>query len=417
MTDFRTLTVVVDVKRGAESSLRTLVDGFGDTIQNDDAVIRFGRSETIHFARWVLIDPPANEPSVPSRLVFSCNHDGPQDAQLKQIIGLASAALDAIYAMCEEYPAPGARNDESRLQYLRTHAAPVNSIFIGAPDRTLLQIRDEARLREGIESFLDSHDFTGRPARDVVKAIRDFVFNESALSWAREPAPPRAVTLPQLILFCIIALPLVPVVLIWLLILRICYERVEKPSNLLPSRLDPALLKILERREDIYVQNQFSQLMDIKAGQFRLLTLRAVLWTANFMGHNLFKNGTINSIPSIHFYSWRIMDGGKRLLFLSNFDGSWQNYLGDFIDKAAFGLNGVLSNCAGFPVTWFLFLKGVTDVEHYKAWARNANIPTQAWYTAYPTLDVKNINMNSTIRLGLLKDMDEQAAADWLRLF
>ena len=74
-----------------------------------------------------------------------------------------------------------------------------------------------------------------------------------------------------------------------------------------------------------------------------------------------------------------------------------------------------MSNCTGFPRTRFLFFKGVRDVDHYKAWARNANVPTQAWYTAYPELNVKNVNTNSKIRIGLRQPMTEAQAAEWLR--
>ena len=400
---------------GLRQPLSDLLDRYGDSIQNDTA-FHFDSSDTIHFARWVLVDPPNSDLQVATRLVFSCNHDGPHKALLEQVARLDHRALDSIYSHCVGYPHESERTEQSRAAYLRANAIKVNAIFIGAPDRTLVQIRDEARLREAIEAFLNTKDFTGKRPTEVLEAIRTNVFTDPALEWATRPAPLRAKTQLKLLLFALAILWLLPALAVWLIILRLCFERVEEPLDLMPSGLKPSLLKTLERREDIYVQNQFSQLMDVKPGTFRLLTLKGVLWTSNFLGRNLFKNGTINSIPSIHFYSWILLDGGKRLLFLSNFDGSWESYLGDFIDKAAPGLNGVLSNCAGFPVTSFLFFKGVTDVEHYKAWARNANIATQVWYTGYPTLNVKNVNMNSKIRLGLLQTMDDLKAADWLRL-
>jgi len=416
MTDFRTFTVIVYVKQGSEQTLRELLDRYGDVIQEADSAFRFSSSDTIHFARWVLVDPLISGSQAGTRLVFSCHYDGPSEALLEQVVRRDPRALDSIYSHCVGYPLESERTERTRAAYLGANAVKVNAIFIGAPDRTLVQIREEARLREAIEAFLNTRDFSGKRPTEVLEAIRSSVFSDPALESVTRPAPPRAKTLLNVSLFGLAILFLLPALAVWLFILRVCFERVEKPLNLMPSGLNPSLVKVLERREDIYVQNQFSQLMDVKPGRFRLLTLKGVLWSSNFLGRNLFKNGTINSIPSIHFYSWILLDGGKRLLFLSNFDGSWASYLGDFIDKAAFGLNAVLSNCAGFPVTWFLFFKGVTDVEHYKAWARNANIATQAWYTGYPTLNVKNVNMNSKIRLGLLQTMDDPKAADWLRL-
>ena len=40
----------------------------------------------------------------------------------------------------------------------------------------------------------------------------------------------------------------------------------------------------------------------------------------------------------------------------SNFDGTWERYLEDFIELAYPGLNGIWSNTVGFPKTRDLFL-------------------------------------------------------------
>jgi hypothetical protein len=416
MTTFRTTTVIVNVKKNSEDSLRRLLDEYGDVIQNRDAPIAFAHSDTIHFARWVLVDPPKNRPEGLGQLVF-CGHfdDIPRENQLQEVVRIARAALDRIYSQCEGYPDELNRTDDSRQRYLEVHSVGANAIFIGAPERTQKQIRDEGVLRDGIENLLNDRDFSNCSALDVVKAIRDFVANDPLLKWAMLPAPPRRRTLLQLTAFVIGVVLLSPLIAVWLFVLRLFFERTDKPLDLMPSGLPPELLRSLERREDFYVQNQFSQLMDVKPGLFRSITLKMVLWATNFLSRNFFTNGEISHIPSIHFASWTIIDDGRRLLFQSNFDGSWDSYLGDFIDKAAFGLNAFLSNCSGFPKTHFLFFKGVNDVEHYKAWARYANIPTQVWYTAYPNLNVKNINANSKIRLGLLHGMDEAQARKWLR--
>lgn len=417
MTTFRTLTVLVDVKKGCEESLNQLLVSYGDIVQEGDPTLSFNLSETIHFARWVLVDPPVGQPQKTVRLAFCCHFDDiPQEERINEVVRLGRTALDQIYSLCEGYPNLGDVTDNGRQRYLMEHLIEANAIFVGAPDRTLNQIRDEAKLRNGIEQYLNTHDFSGKRPLEVVTAIQEFVSGEQALSWSISPAPPRRRTILKLALFAILALFSLPLFAVWLLILRFRYESTDQPLNLMPSGIDPRLLQRLERIEDILLQNQFSQLMEIKPGRFRLLTLKMVLWTTNFLSRNFFTKGQISQIPSIHFASWTIIDNGTRLLFQSNFDGSWDSYLGDFIDKAAFGLNAFLSNCTGFPKTHFLFFKGVSDVEHYKAWARNVNIPTQVWYTAYPMLNVKNVNFNSQIRLGLRENMTEADARQWLQL-
>ena len=39
------------------------------------------------------------------------------------------------------------------------------------------------------------------------------------------------------------------------------------------------------------------------------------------------------------------------MFFSSNYDGSLESYMNDFIDKAAWGLNAIFSNGDGFPRT------------------------------------------------------------------
>jgi hypothetical protein len=416
MTNHRTLTVIADVRPGREAALRQLVESYGDSVQDPASPLGFGRCPSLHFARWVLLNPPRGRPGAPTRLLFCASFDDiPEAERAREVVRAAAGPLDEIYAHCEKYPAHTDRTDAARERYLTDHAIRANAIFVGAPDRTLRQIRDEAMLRDGIQGFLNGRDFAGRSARDVAAEVRDFVSREPKLQWALTPPPPRRRTLPHMILFGAGILVSVPWILVWLLVLRLFYERTDRPTDLMPSGLDPDLLRRLERIEDLYPQNQFSQLMDVKPGRFRQLTLRMVLWATDFLSRNFFTEGQIGRIPTIHFASWTLIDGDTRLLFQSNFDGSWDSYLGDFIDKAAMGLNAFLSNCVGFPRTWFLFFKGVKDVEHYKAWARNANIPTQAWYTAYPDLSVKNVNANSRIRRGLQRPMTESEAAEWIR--
>jgi len=108
-----------------------------------------------------------------------------------------------------------------------------------------------------------------------------------------------------------------------------------------------------------------------------------------------------------------MIDGGRRLLFLSNFDGSWENYLDDFIDKAHGGLTAVWSNTGGFPRSYLLIGGGAKDGPRFKAYARDSMSVTNAWYSAYPTLTVQGIDRNSSIREGL--PAGKSAPETWLQ--
>ena len=122
-------------------------------------------------------------------------------------------------------------------------------------------------------------------------------------------------------------------------------------------------------------------------------------------------------IPTIHFAHWIMLDKGDHMLFTSNFDGSWQQYIGDFIDKSGWGLTAIWSNAVGFPRAYFLFAGGAYKEQEFLAWSRYYQIPTQFWYSAYPDLSIKNKINSSKIRDGLFKKMNEKQASKYLQKF
>src|SRR4029453_13938250 len=127
-------------------------------------------------------------------------------------------------------------------------------------------------------------------------------------------------------------------------------------------------------------------------------TVTFAFWLiAQFVGR-FYRAGFLGSIGSIHFARWSMVPRNGDLLFLSNYGGSWESYLEDFITKAHTGLTGVWSNTVGFPRTSNLFQDGATDGERFKRWARRQQIPTGFWYSAYPALTTANIRANAIIR-------------------
>src|SRR5262249_30863844 len=124
--------------------------------------------------------------------------------------------------------------------------------------------------------------------------------------------------------------------------------------------------------------------------------------------------GDLGGITSIHYARWMILDD-RRLLFFSNFDGSWESYLGEFVDQASSGLTSVWSNTVGFPPARWLLGAGARDEERFKNWTRTHQIETQVWYSAYPKLSVQNINDNTKLRRGLANRPSDDELAAWRR--
>ncbi len=200
-------------------------------------------------------------------------------------------------------------------------------------------------------------------------------------------------------------------VIVFIVILRFKETRDQQIDILYDPNVET---KSMKHDEDQIVQNQLTHLVELKPGWFRLFSLKLVLFLVETAAIYYYNKGKLGRIPTIHFARWIIIDGGKRLLFFSNYDGSWENYLGDFIDKASVGLTGVWSNTIEFPKSKLLFGKGATDEQRFKSWTRKYQIPTQVWYSAHKHLTVENINNNSAIIKGLNENLKGKELTEWL---
>ena len=104
------------------------------------------------------------------------------------------------------------------------------------------------------------------------------------------------------------------------------------------------------------------------------------------------------------------------MLFLSNYDGSHQAYMDDFINKVGWGLNIVFSNGLGYPRTRWMIKDGAKNELRFKDTNRRHQIPTQVWYKAYPGLTAFDLARNTRIREGLRRQrMSDDAIRAWLR--
>ena len=450
MSEQFALTVIVTIRPEGVDSLRTLLgERIGGTEGEPGCPIDFRKLTVAHFLRWVILDKShAKGHATPSQLVLSTNHDGPLDAHLRELVDVGGATIEEIYSHCE-----GRRPGQDLATYLKEHRVEFAAFYRGTQGRSVCQIRKEQELREGIQLFLDggAKANAGETDGDVRRRVQDFVRDTPTLAWAQQPGAALPKSRLGLLVAAAVALlvaAIVAVVLMgsklrpWLLpatspawlgtsicwlvavvavfwpllLLIVCLvivfirERHEPGEKI---RINQAHIKKFVIREDQIVQNQLSHLVEIKPGWVRFITLRVVLWAINLLGRCVFTRGSLGGIPTIHFARWVIIDRRGRLLFFSNFDGSWENYLGDFIDKAAQGLTAVWSNTKGCPRAKFLVLEGARDEQRFKSWARDRQIVTQVWYSAYRDLTVVNINNNTAIRNGLFANLDPEAERVW----
>jgi hypothetical protein len=440
------LTISVAIRPGMVEQLRSSLADIESDVESN-SLIPFLQCETLHFARFVVLDEAAdvNGRVVPACLIFSTNFDEPQEDHLQELVAVGLEGLNHVFQYCEGYPDEGSRSRDAIVSFLKRHDIGYDTLYVGTRGRTVREIRREAILRNRIQEYLDGITWatglqSARP-QEVRLQIQEFVRSQPDLRWSvSEEAPrvrarwPRRRDVMSLILTlgvivgigiagALVASALgtywwIGVILAFVLAaagVAITLRLKEKRDIQYPPDTDFDHVRKLAVKEDRIVQNQMSSVTNIKAGSFRTLILKTVLRVIDLAGRYVFTRGHLGSIPSIHFARWVVIDNGRRLLFFSNFDGSWENYLGDFIDKAATGLTAVWSNTHGYPRTRWLIYDGATDEQRFKAYARNSQILTDVWYSAYKTLSVQNVNNNSAIRRGLFGEQTEEETARWLQ--
>jgi len=179
--------------------------------------------------------------------------------------------------------------------------------------------------------------------------------------------------------------------------------------------LDEAALRAMVRNEDYVAQNHMISIVHIKSGILRMILAQLILLGLSLVLRCFNRSGYLASMRTIHFAHWAVLDNGGRLMFHSNFDGSWESYLDDFIEKAHAGLTLAWTHGVGFPPTRLLFMGGATEGRKFKAWARHSMSPSQFWFSAYKEYSVNQIERQARLADGLRRaKLNEQEAQAWL---
>ncbi|GEO09751.1 hypothetical protein [Segetibacter aerophilus] len=438
------LAIITPVDPAKLERLRNLLDGIQNPDIEKNSLVPFPSIKSIHFVRFVLIE--CDTEKYPIQLALSFDFDGQKRSFLSEFLKEAKDGLNEIYKCCIGY-------NGDLQQYWNHYLVKVNAFYNGHRGIGAEQVRQEEKLRRAITNYVDAAYLNGtinsQSAKEIKERIAAFIADDASFKWAvidKSLSPVQKLIFQQKSLVASMAGLIVILILLGFSFTKIfkflripptlgylglfaCLAAVvfavKRKLNKLEKEdvvdtVTPTTrhVKVLMQAENFQVQNQLTHLVEIKPGVFRLLLLKFVLATINFAAKTVFNKGELGTIPSIHFARWMIIDNNRRLLFFSNFDGSWENYLGDFVDKAAIGLTAVWSNTKGFPKTRNLINEGASDEQTFKEWARRLQISTQVWYSAYKTLSVENINNNSLIRSGLFREMDESSSQAWLdRIF
>jgi hypothetical protein len=217
---------------------------------------------------------------------------------------------------------------------------------------------------------------------------------------------------PLFILFPLLIVPVLLAAGVFSLLLRY-YEKSE------PEIIHrPEVAKILELAalEDHDVTNQYTALGSVKPNWFRRALFPVLLWLIDYFARHVYGRGHLGRIRTIHFARWVFLDGKKRMIFASNYDGSHEAYMDDFINKAGWGLNLAFNCGLGYPRTRWIIKDGIDDEMKFKYTQRRHQMPTESWYRAYPGLTVYDLERNARVRAGFERPtMTDEEVRAWLR--
>jgi hypothetical protein len=432
MTPQSSFMVLAAIRPEREAELRELLDSMNDApgrVNANNALIPFAEFSMIHVARLIVLKdnslddikvyglPPRD---FPLYLAFLGNIDGEQDAFYEELARRASNGLRALFSCCEGFTA-----ETQLVEWMKSHSRSSVAGYTNWLGRTVARVREEANLHDTIDRFLQSNAraFASLQAQEVHAAVRAFISDEISagrLKLSAEAPTPMGWQLRNLLHkfgLPLLALLFLPILIPVGLILAVRLRRLEKTDPELCFRVDQEYSDALARLEDHDVTNQFTAMGSLKPGTVRLWTATTILRTIDYAARHIFNRGRLARIRTIHFARWVFLDDKKRMVFFSDYDGSFESYMDDFINKSGFGLNVVFSNGIGYPRTNWLIFDGCADELKYKEFLRRHTLPTQVWYKAYPGLTAVDLERNTRIRRGVeSSNLNNAEARIWVGL-
>lgn len=363
------------------------------------------------------------------------------------------------------------------IDYLLRHASQADGGFVGARDRTVWQIQREdalfRRTRQQLGQILASPDGMADRAQ-LASQLRQWAWSQADLAWARQPAPTsfwregqagRTLFWVGLIGLAVLGLVLAVIAActlwrgwqegagLWgaawplralaaaqiaaaiylLLVAGLLYliapllippwgrarhrpTAATSHTALAPLQVHPTIEQCeahLARRVGHMISLTELRRPWLHRPQL-WLRLRIIAW----LGHIYFTESILGNAPGIRFGHWHLIDDGRRLLFCSNFDGTFGGYLDDFILSAAEGVNlcwglteilprraaisghPAIARAQRFPPTRVWMYAGCHNELAFKSYARDSMVPHLHRYEAY-RLTWQDVNRATRLRNAL----------------
>jgi hypothetical protein len=467
---FTIIDVVLEVNPDSSTLLQYLVSDLTQREFPDFPNIQ--KISQLHFMSMQVFEDPHYDPL----FIFENNFDGACAAYWTDVLAIIGNDLRAIFACSKAAVDPQwaplfqAGSTASLIPFINQFSVPPSASHIGAVGVALDRIKRDSAVFDAVQTELGvaNKNYTTGTAVAMHSQLRQWV--ATPFAWLNQPDPAPIAKEQRAYRFANLK-PLLPLgiaigfsILLVLVGLGFLYLPYFRPHHISHARnlvaivvgvaassifllglaaivafclwfgstlkrlqatdytqanptLDPQTLADFALVEDQIVQNHLASMVLVKPGTVRSIIIHASLYLLHLYVPLENYDGYLGAMRTIHFAHWTLIGNGGRLLFFSNFDGSWQSYLDDFVDKAAVGLTLAWGNCVGFPPTTDLVRGGAAHGTQFKAWARQSQTQSLLWYSAYRYLTVNQILRNAAIVDGLRKTaMTDAEAKEWAAL-
>lgn len=405
--------------------------------------------ETLHTWRWLVVPADGEQRA---RLLIDAVHD---ETPAEFAKGLEERGGTPLARFLRRYTS--FRVGDSVARWLEEHRAHTQTLHLGSPGWTVARIRMEARLREraeavldelrrdpdarrlspeavrlevrerlttsGVQPRLDDSHFDDRvpPLRERIARALDIglallspvsgLLYRDILAWIRRMPPVRrAVYSVGLALHALYTVIPSALFLVWVRRLE------EREGGDEPIEPTSAHLARVRETEDHFEVNPLSLCARVRPSAARRFILGSLLWGAERGCRHLWTEGELAGIPTIHFARLLQVERGRRFLFLSDYSGSWESYLGDFLGPGNRAVVPLWTHLDGCPPTRWLFLPTPGFGARFLPFTRARQLAASLWYCAYPDVGPREIRANAAFCRDLrAEQLSDAEAQRWLR--
>lgn len=184
MTPQADFMIAAPVSMDRIDALKVLLDGMNQPgapgmADPDNALVPFGQFDTLHYARFVIVDDQTlgdfaianlSVPEFPITLAFLGDCDGPANDFLTALVAhrQTSNGLRRIFAHCIEFD-----DDTDLLAWMRRHAYRPAATYVNWIGRTVVQVHQETKLREALQLELVRYQESNPNADKDIRHVRD----------------------------------------------------------------------------------------------------------------------------------------------------------------------------------------------------------------------------------------------------